>query len=89
MYRISWGVSFRFTSSGQTQASRIYVNGNPAAQGQANTTGNWPVSGGSILLDLQQGDEVGMYVYISNTGKTLVGDSLSVGAVQMSINEVG
>jgi hypothetical protein len=89
VYRISWTISFRFTSSGQTQNSRIYVNGNYAAQGAGNSTGNWPVFGGSILLNLQQGDEVGLYVYISNTGKTLVGDSLAMGATQMSINEVG
>lgn len=94
VYRISWGVSFRFTSSGQTQASRIYTTtlANPipaaVAQGQVNTTGNWPVPGGSVLLSLSALDTVGMYVYISNTGKTLVGDSLTVGATQMSINKV-
>lgn len=94
VYRISWAVSFRFTSSGQTQASRIYTTtlANPipaaAAQGQVNTTGNWPVPGGSVLLSLSALDTVGMYVYISNTGKTLVGDSLTVGATQMSINKV-
>ena len=94
VYRISWAVSFRFTSSGQTQASRIYTTtlANPipaaVAQGQVNTTGNWPVPGGSVLLSLSALDTVGMYVYISNTGKTLVGDSLTVGATQMSINKV-
>ncbi len=88
VYRISWQVSFRFTASGQTQASRIYVNGNPAGQGQVVSTGNWPIMGSSILLFLSAGDALGLYVYISNTGKTLVGDSLTVGAVQMSINKV-
>lgn len=94
VYRISWGVSFRFASSGQTQASRIYTTtlANPipaaAAQGQVVSTGNWPVFGNSVLLSLSALDTVGMYVYISNTGKTLVGDSLTVGATQMSINKV-
>jgi hypothetical protein len=88
VYRISWAVAFRFTVSGQTQASRIYVNGSPAAQGTASTTGNWPVPGGSILLSLNPGDTVGLYGYISQAGTNLVGDATSVGAVYMSINKV-
>lgn len=88
VYRISWTVSFRFTASGQTQASRIYVNGNPAAQGNVNTTGNWPIGGGSILLSLSATDTVGLYVYISASGKNLVGDATSVGATHLSINKV-
>ena len=88
VYRISWAVAFRFTVSGQTQASRIYVNGNPAAQGTVSTTGNWPVPGGSILLTLNPGDTVGLYGYISQAGTNLVGDTTSVGAVYMSINKV-
>ena len=88
VYRISWAVAFRFTVSGQTQASRIYVNGSPAAQGTASTTGNWPVPGGSILLTLNPGDTVGLYGYVSQAGTNLVGDTTSVGAVYMSINKV-
>ena len=88
VYRISWSVAFRFTTAGQTQASRIYVNGSPAAQGTASTTGNWPVPGGSILLTLNPGDTVGLYGYISQAGTNLVGDTTSVGAVYMSINKV-
>lgn len=88
VYRISWAVAFRFTNTGQTQASRIYVNGNPAAQGTASTTGNWPVPGGSILLTLNPGDTVALYYYQSQSGTNLVGDTTSVGAVYMSINKV-
>ena len=88
VYRISWSVAFRYTSSGQTQASRIYVNGNPAAQGVASTTGNWPVPGGSILLRLNPADTVALYYFQSQSNTNLVGDTTSVGAVYMSINRV-
>jgi hypothetical protein len=39
-------------------------------------------------LTLNPGDTVGLYGYISQAGTNLVGDTTSVGAVQMSIEKV-
>ena len=88
IYRISWSNSFRFTPVGQLQASRIYVNGNPAAQGTTSSSGAWPIGSASVLLTLSTGDTVGLYVYISTTGTTLVGDNLVPFSNHMSINKV-
>ena len=88
VYRISWQVSFRFTPVGQLQASRIFVNGSTAAQGPTSSSGAWPIGSASALLTLSAGDTVGLYVYISTSGTTLVGDSLAPFSNHMSINKV-
>lgn len=87
VYSISWNLSFRFAGS-NLQASRIYVNGNTAAQGNTTSDGSWPVGGGSVLLSLSQNDTVGLYVYIGGTGATLVGDNLLPFSNHMSIHKV-
>jgi hypothetical protein len=87
-YRISWGVSFRYTASGQTQTSRLYVNGANAAQGVANATGSWPIGNNSLILALNAGDTVSLYAYISASGKNLVGDAVSLAATHLNINKV-
>lgn len=87
VYSISWNCSFRFAGS-NLQASRIYVNGNTAAQGNTNSDGSWPIGGGSVLLSLSQNDTVGLYVYIGGTGATLVGDNLLPFSNHMSIHKV-
>lgn len=88
VYRISWQVSFRYTPVGQLQASRIFVNGSSAAQGPTTSSGAWPMGSGSVLLTLSAGDTVGLYVYISTTGTTLVGDTVVPFSNHMSINKV-
>jgi hypothetical protein len=40
------------------------------------------------LLRLTAGDQLALYGYMANSGRVLVGDPTSVGAVYMSINRV-